>query len=231
MRLYAFPFAGGGASVFFPWAKYLTAEIELWAVRLPGRETRLREAPIADFGTMRRILLEELTPQFTPPFGLIGHSLGAILAYTVARDLQQAGHATPEALVVAGARPPARQIPRPLLSEMGDSEFVRSLAERYNSLPPSVIQNPELLALVLPTLRADIGVYESFQYEGEPGIKCRTAAFGGKNDPLVSGGDLADWRGFCTGEFSHQLFPGDHFFLQSSVDQVVRAAERVMISL
>lgn len=229
LRLYAFPFAGGGASVFFPWAKHMGTQIEPWAIRLPGRETRLREEPIASFKAMRQVLLEELAPQLKPPFALLGHSLGAILAYTLARDLQRMGGAAPEALIVAGARPPARPIPRPLLSEMDDRHFVRELGERYNSLPPAVVQNPELLALVLPVLRADIQVYESFEYEAEPVLGCRTAAFGGEQDPLVSAADVADWRGCCAAEFSHHVFPGDHFFLQSSVESVVKATEGVLL--
>lgn len=229
LRLYAFPFAGGGASVFFPWARHLGPEIELWAIRLPGRETRLREAPIGSFEAMRRAVIAELAPQLKPPFALLGHSLGAILAYTLARDLQRAGSTAPKALIVAGARPPARPIPRPLLSEMDDTRFVRELGERYDSLPPSVVQNPELLALVLPVLRADIGVYESYQHETEPLLRCRTAAFGGEGDPLVSPADLAGWSAHCAGNFSHQLFPGNHFFLQSGVEAAVKATERILL--
>lgn len=230
LRLYAFPFAGGGASAYFPWAAHLDTRIELWAIRFPGRETRLREKPLTSFAEALVRLRTELAPHFAAPYALMGHSLGAVFAYALARELQAAGRPGPRALILAGARPPVHPVPEPLLAPMPDGEFVAALRDRYNGIPPAVLANPELLALVLPTLRADISLYESYQHTAGPAIRCPVAAFGGERDPLVSATDLAEWSTLVTGPLTTRTFPGDHFFLQADPASAARAAQEFLLS-
>jgi medium-chain acyl-[acyl-carrier-protein] hydrolase len=231
VRLYAFPFAGGGASAFHPWAEVMDPRIELWAVRFPGRETRLREKPIADFAEALARLRDELVPHLTPPYALLGHSLGAIYAYALTRELQAAGLPGPISLIVAGARPPLHPAPSPHLASMADTEFVTALRARYNGVPPAVLANAELLALVLPALRADIAVYESYQHTAGPGIHCPVAAFGGDRDPLVNAADLLGWRDLVAGPLTTRLFAGDHFFLQADPSAAAHAAQEFLLSV
>ncbi len=230
LRLYAFPFAGGGASAYFPWASHLDPRIELWAIRFPGRETRLREKPLTSFAEALTRLRTELVPHLTPPYALIGHSLGAIFAYALARDLQAVGRPGPRTLILAGARPPLQPVPEPRLAPMPDHEFIAALRDRYNGIPPAVLANPELLALVLPTLRADIAVYESYAHSAGPAIQCPVAAFGGERDPLVSATDLAAWRSLVAGPLTTRTFPGDHFFLQADPASAARASQEFLLS-
>ena len=231
IRLYAFPFAGGGASAFHPWAAAMDPRIELWAVRFQGRETRLREKPIADFAEALARLRDELVPHLIPPYALLGHSLGAVFAYALTRELQAAGLPGPLALIVAGARPPLHPAPSPPLAALADAEFVTALRDRYNGIPPAVLANAELLALVLPTLRADIAVYESYQHRAGPAIHCPVAAFGGDRDPLVSAADLAGWRDLVASPLTTRMFPGDHFFLQANPSAAARAAQEFLLSV
>jgi medium-chain acyl-[acyl-carrier-protein] hydrolase len=231
LRLYAFPFAGGGASAYFPWAAYLDPRIELWAIRFPGRETRLREKPLTSFAEALARLRSELVPHLASPYALIGHSLGALFAYALAHDLQVTGRAGPRALILAGARPPLHPVPEPRLAPLPDSDFVSALRDRYNGIPPAVLANPELLALVLPTLRADIAVYESYAHTAGPALTCPVAAFGGERDPLVSAADLAEWRALVAGPLTTRLFPGDHFFLQADPAAAVQATQEFLLSV
>ncbi len=231
LRLYAFPFAGGGASAYFPWAAHLDPRIELWAVRFPGRETRLREKPVTSFAEALARLRMELAPLLAPPYAVMGHSLGALFAYALTRDLEGSGRPRPRALILAGARPPIHPLPTPLLAGLPDDEFVTALRDRYNGIPPAVLANPELLALVLPTLRADIALYESYQHSAGPEIRCPVAAYGGERDPLVSAADLAEWRSLVAGPLTARTFPGDHFFLQADPARAARAAQEFLLSM
>lgn len=231
VRLYAFPFAGGGASAYFPWAAHLDPRIELWAIRFPGRETRLREKPVSSFNEALARLRSELAPHLAPPYALMGHSLGAVFAYALTRELQAAGRPGPRALIVAGARPPIHPITEPRLAPMPDGEFIAALRDRYNGIPPAVLANPELFALVLPTLRADIAVYESYRHSAGPEIRCPVAAFGGERDPLVTAADLEDWRSLVAGPLTTRMFPGDHFFLQADPASAARASQDFLLSV
>ena len=106
-----------------------------------------------------------------------------------------------------------------------------ALRDRYNGIPPAVLANAELLTLVLPTLRADIAVFESYQHLAGPAIHCPVAAFGGDRDPLVSAADLAGWQDLVASPLTIRLFPGDHFFLQNDPSPAARAAQEFLLSV
>ncbi len=231
LRLYAFPYAGGGASVFFPWAAALGPEIEVWAVRLPGRETRLREPAFTSFPAALAALEREVVPRLRPPYALFGHSLGALIAFALAQRLQRGPGPAPAALIVSGARAPHCPNPEPEIGGLPDAAFCTELRDRYNGIPPAVLAHPELLELVLPMLRADIRLYEDYRPTPAPPLPCPLAAFGGKNDPIVSPEDLAAWRTEAGGGFESQLFDGDHFFLQSSSAAILAAVKRFALAV
>ena len=228
IRLYAFAFAGGGASVFYPWSKLVGDGVELWAIRLPGRETRLREAPITSFSEMMTELRCEVSPRLKAPYAFFGHSLGALLAYALAQSQDQSGSSEPRAVIVAGARAPHLPISEPRMQNLTDGAFLTLLRERYNGIPPAVLAHPELLQLMLPTLRADIALYENYQHQPAPPLRCTVAAFGGDRDPLVSASDLSAWQSLAGANFTTRQFAGDHFFLQQVTAETVAAVRSVL---
>ena len=230
LRLYAFPYAGGGASVFFPWAPALAPEIEVCAVRLPGRETRLREPAFTSFSEAIGALEREITPRLRPPYALLGHSLGALIAFAFARALRQQGAPPPAALVVAGARSPEIPKSETTIGHLPDAQLIVELRERYNGIPPAVLAHPELLSLVLPLLRADIRLYEDYRHAPAAPLPCPLAAFGGSLDPLVPPASIAPWQAHTSGKFQSQIFEGDHFFLQSDAASVIQATKRFILN-
>ncbi len=230
MRLYAFPYAGGGASVYFPWAAPLGPEIEVWAVRLPGRETRLREPAFTSFPALLAALAMEVAPKLRPPYAFFGHSLGAIVAFAFARALQHHPTPGPSALVVSGARSPDLPNSAPLIGDLPDAALIAELRDRYNGIPPAVLAHPELLDLVLGVLRADIRLYENYRHIPAPPLSCPLAAFGGVQDPIVSVDDLARWQPNTTGAFQAQGFDGDHFFVHRDSAAVINAIKRFSLS-
>lgn len=229
LRLYAFPYAGGGASVFFPWAPVVAPEIEVWAIRLPGRETRMREPAFTSFPALVTALEQEVAPRLRPPYAFFGHSLGALISFAFGSALLRRGLSAPAALVVAGARPPHLPNLEATIGDLPDAQLVSELRDRYNGIPPAVLAHPELLNLVLPLLRADIRLYEDYRHEAAAPLPCPLAAFGGSLDPLVPPASLALWQAHTKGKFQSQIFAGDHFFPQSEATSVIQAAKRFII--
>src|SRR5262245_28061439 len=112
LQLFCFPYAGGGAAAFFPWGKQLPAEIELYAIRLPGRESRLREAPYLQLSPLIEDLAEVLLPYLREPFAFFGHSMGSLIAFEMARYLRRQHAPFPCYLFASGYRAP--HLPNPI---------------------------------------------------------------------------------------------------------------------
>ena len=163
LRLLCFPYAGGGVSVFRAWPDLLPAEIEVWAIQLPGHDGRLREPIPAELQTLALAAADGLGPALDTPFACFGHSMGALLAFEFARQLRHRGLAGPTQLFVSARRAP--QLPRTdaPLHTLPEGPFIEMLRQRYNGIPAAILAEPELLQLFLPMLRADFKLIETYQ--------------------------------------------------------------------
>jgi medium-chain acyl-[acyl-carrier-protein] hydrolase len=218
-RLVCFPHAGGGASSFFPWARELSAvPVEVATVRLPGREARLREAPIEDLPELLEHLDAALDGSVdTRPMVWFGHSSGARIAFELARLRRSRGGTLPQHLIVSGA--PAPDVVRltPTLHRIAsDDEFLSAVASAYGGVPSAVLAHAELRALVAPALRADLKMHERYVYTDAAPLPMPITAFGGTADQSVSEEWLKGWARHTVAEFRSQLFAGDHFYLHES---------------
>lgn len=217
VRLIGFPFAGGGASMFRRWLKHLPSTIEILGVQFPARENRLREAPIETLAIAVNAVARELEPWLGDgtPAVFFGHSLGALVGFETARQLRRQGAPGPATLVVSGRTPPQlppRQGARHLLA---DAELVREI-RRLDGIPLEVVAHREMLELILPVLRADLVLDETYTYTPEPPLDIPILAFGGDDDPEVSLDDLSQWALHTSSTFTLRRFPGGHFFIQTS---------------
>jgi surfactin synthase thioesterase subunit len=222
VRLFCFPYAGGGASQFHAWSRDLPPEIQVCPVLLPGREGRLAEPPFTSLPTLVEELARELSPVLNAPFALFGHSLGALIAFELARVLSRENRC-PAHLFLSSSRAP--QLPRRLspLSGLDDAGFLAAVQGRYEALPAVVLEDPQLLALFLPVLRADFLLFDTHAYTpGEP-LNCPLTVLGGEQDPGVRAAELAGWQVQTRAAFRSRLFPGGHFYLKSQQAAVVRA--------
>lgn len=219
-RLVCFPFAGGAASSFHGWSAALPAEVELCAVQLPGRERRLTEPPLRDVASVLQALEPALAPLLDRPLVLFGYSLGARLAFELARQLQARGSPLLRGLVAAAAEAPRARLPR-RMDAKDDAAFLAEL-QRYGGTPPEVLQHRELMELLLPTLRADFTLVEAPYTPGEP-LRCPLSVWAGTEDDSVSLHALEQWREETAGEYRRRDFPGGHFFLRSAREQVLTA--------
>lgn len=212
VRLFAFPFGGGGASTFFSWDDLLPPSVELHAAKLPGRETRLREPPIDDMSTLVAALADALRGNDARPFAFFGHSMGALVSYALTRQLIDAGRPLPERLFVSARPAPQLTLTRPLLHTMPSDQLLRAL-QSYGGIPAPVLREPELVALILPILRADMTLLERYVHRDGPPLAIPLSVYGGDADPHVSREELDAWAAVTSSGCAVEVFRGDHFYL------------------
>lgn len=231
MRLFCFPHAGGGSLAYLAWPAELGPEIEVCAVQLPGRENRLRESAFNDLKLLRERLAEVLLPALDQtPFAFFGHSFGALVAFELARELRRRGAPLPRLLVAAGRAAPSRGgVARPLSALLDDDEFIDEIARRYGGIPAKLRAERDLLALILPTLRADLKLAEAYEHHPEPPLPLPIQVFGGSNDPGVGEQDLQGWSRETTARFGVQILPGGHFFVQEARQDLLRAIRALIL--
>lgn len=225
LRMFCFPYAGGGASVYRGWGASLPGEVEVCPVQIPGRESRLREPPFTRLEPMVQALVEGLQPYMDLPFLFFGHSMGAAIGFELARELRRRGATLPLHLFVSGRRAPhlaAREEP---IHQLPEPEFIEKLRE-LNGTPEEVLQHQELMQLLIPLLRADFGVNEEYAFTPEEPLAVGISAFGGLGDVDVTREDVMAWQEHTRGRFRARMLPGDHFFINSSRDVVLEAVTR-----
>ena len=222
--MFLFPYAGSGASVYHPWSRALAgAPIEVRAVQLPGRENRLAETPFETMPALIPALADQIEPLLDRPFAFFGHSMGSLVAFELARELERRGRGGPEWLAVSGANAPHVPGAETPLHQLPDDELVKAVAERYQGIPAQVLAHKELLELILPTLRADLTLIETYRFEESLPLQCPITALAGEADRYVTSDKLARWREMTAGTFAMRLFAGDHFYLHERRDEVLDA--------
>jgi medium-chain acyl-[acyl-carrier-protein] hydrolase len=224
LRLFCFPYAGGGASIFRAWGRQLPPTVEVCAVQLPGQGGRLLEPPFTRLTAMVEALAPALRPFTDRPFAFFGHSMGAMIAFELARLLRREGRAMPVRLFVSGRRAP--QLPtEPPTYDWSEAGFISEL-RRLNGTPQEVLEHEELMRLILPQLRADFEAVQTYRYEPEPPLDIPFSVFGGVEDCGASRQMLEPWAEHTTREFTLQMFPSDHFFLHAAEPIFLRALAR-----
>ena len=220
LRLFCFPYAGGGASIFSGWSKALPSSVEVCTVQLPGRENRLGEIPLTHMPDLVEQLSVALGPWLDKPFALFGHSLGALIAFEWLRCLPP--RYQPVHFFLSAC--PAPETPRPApLHSLPDGEFIDALQNRYQQIPQAILQDPEMMGLFLPVLRADFTLYETYTYVAGMPLACPVCAFGGLQDHLSNRAQLTAWHPYTSSVFTQRMFPGGHFFLKTAQTPLLQA--------
>jgi surfactin synthase thioesterase subunit len=221
MRLFCFPYAGAGTSVFHGWAEHLPPGMALCPVRLPGRETRLREPPFDRMDHLMEALAHAIAPYLDKPLALFGHSLGAVIAFELAR-LLPASPACLAGLFVSGARAPQLRrdyVPPPPPS---DDELIEEL-RRLDGIPQELLEHRELMQLALPALRADTALYRNYVYRDGPPLNCPIRAYGGSEDERIDRRHLEPWAAQTTQSFQLEMLPGGHLFPRTHQAEFLKA--------
>jgi myxalamid-type polyketide synthase MxaB len=215
LRLFCFHYLGGGASAFRQWQQGLPPEIEVCPVQLPGREQRIHETPCQQMLPLAAMLAEQLQPMLDRPFALYGHSMGALLAFELARQLRNRDGLEPVHLFAAAYLAPHAPGPYRQRQEYDRSDL-DEVVRRLLNVPEAVLANDEFMSALLPTINADLRLVGSYAYQEQQPLACPITAFGGLSDREVKEHDLLGWRRHTRSSFRLEMFPGGHLFLEPS---------------
>lgn len=214
LRLLCLPYAGGGAAIYRDWGRSAPAGLAIVPIELPGRGRRFVERPYTRLPELVAALAPAILPLTQQPFALFGHSMGALIAFELARELRRAGAAAPRHLFVSGHRAPQLPDPDRPIHALPYAEFVDELRQ-LNGTPAELLENAELMHLLEPTLRADFELCEQYAYTPGAPLDCPISAFGGLSDPHAARDQIEPWRAQTRGAFYARVLPGDHFFLHA----------------
>ncbi|MFC8872079.1 thioesterase II family protein [Streptomyces sp. NPDC057148] len=213
VRLVCFPHAGGNARLFHGWASRLPADVELLAVRYPGRQERMDEPCVETMDELAGRISEALAPLHDLPLVLFGHSMGAAVAYEVALRLEDpaADSAGPALLLLSGRAAP--HVTRPTALHRAADDVLVAGVTRLGTLGGDAYAVPELRELLLPVLRADYRLIETYDRKRPPVLRAPMVAYLGDRDPGVTRPGVEAWSELTGGDFTVRSFPGDHFYL------------------
>lgn len=207
--------------IYRGWLNYLPAGVEVWPVQLPGRGSRYKEPPYVSMPSLVNAVANAIEPFLDLPFVFFGHSMGALMGFELVHTVHERFQLQPKHLFVSGSGGP--QLPRvgANIHDLPEDQFIRRLKE-LNGTPREVLDNPELMLMMMRTLRADFEIAETYPRFSGPPLACPITAFGGQDDELVPREDLEAWKIHTTRAFNSWILPGDHFFVHTSDTIVLR---------
>jgi surfactin synthase thioesterase subunit len=227
VRLFCVPYAGGAASVFWPWAKAFGPRVEVHAVQLPGREQRLRERAAVEPARVAAAIARVADG----PFAIFGHSMGGRIGFDVTRILRAGGHRLPLRLYPSGSNPPHVRTAGPLtgLSRLADDELGNRLVAA-GGVPAEVVAEPELFEMFLPALRADLTWVDDYTHTEGPPLAIPVRAFAGEEDPVAPPAQVREWAEHTTESFELHTLPGGHFFLHDQLPAISALVEKDLLA-
>lgn len=222
LRLFCFPYAGGNAVIYRQWQASLPESVEVCPVQIPGRGKRIQERPFDHFQPLVEAAARALRPFFDRPFAFMGHSMGGLISFELTRQLRRESNLMPTHLFISGRRAPQVPNREAPTYDLPEQEFLDAV-RRLEGTPLEVLQQPELMQLMLPLLRADFAVCETYAYTAEPPLDCPISVFGGLQDREIGQRQLEAWAEQSTAATQVRMLPGDHFFINSQRPLLLRA--------
>lgn len=221
LRLFCFPYAGGSAHVFRDWQRYLAPEIDVCLVHLPGRAQRIDDPLHTRLPALVGEVADAICTQINEPFAFYGHSMGGLISFELVRELRRRRCEMPGHLFISATPAPVVKKDLPHTFNLPPAEFIAEI-RRYNGTPEGLFDYPELQETLLPLLRADCQMTETYEYLAGSSLDCPITVYGGEKDEVVSAKNLAAWGQLTSAKCEIRVFPGDHFFIQSHRMEFVR---------
>jgi len=211
-RILCFPHAGGGTASFNSWVRQSSPDIDLYGVRLPGRESRMAEVPATDLQEVVEALSAAVEDLIEPPFAFFGSCSGSLIAYGLAHHFHVARRPEPACLFVSSCVAPCAHIPGPPIHELPRQEFLETL-RKIGGTPEEILNHDEFMTMLEPALRADFQLAHEFMRSSPARLSIPISAFGGLADHRIGLNDLVSWRQHSSELFMFRLLPGGHFLL------------------
>ncbi len=230
-RLFCFPYAGMGATVFAGWQRELPASVEVVPVHLPGRDERLREPSFRRLDPLLDALAEVFAPCLDMPYAFYGHSLGGWIAYYLAQRFAWTGARLPAHLFVGASRAPHILNRHAPIHALPRDRFVEQVSRRYGQIPPAILAQRELMDLLVPITQADMELFETVDHRPADPLPVPIFAFAGETDGEITLSEVAAWREHTRARFTCESLPGDHFFLKSCAPALLSRVEQEMRAL
>ena len=220
LRLYCFCYAGGSAANYANWQADLDPSIEIYAIELPARGTRFGEEPETSLSSLTVTVANVIASAGHSSFAFFGHSLGALLAFEVARFLQQMGAVQPQHIFVSGGSAPQHRRDTGKMHLLSDDDFIDEL-KNYNGTPPAVLEHRELMDLLLPMIRADFALVANYTYRPAPLLAMPMTVLMGRDDDNGEGEHVTGWKKETSADCKIIWFEGDHFYIHPQRDAVL----------
>ncbi len=228
LRLFCFPYAGVGSVVFHHWGAELPDDIEVCAIKLPGRESRLSEPPFVRTAPLVKALAEGLTPYLDRPFAFFGHSLGGLVSFELAHELLRQQRPAPVHLLVSATRAPHIPSAAPGVHELPTPAFIDHL-RHIQGTPEAILNNHVMMNLLLPAIRADFAISETYHHETKAPLACPITVLCGLQDTLVSEQALRAWQGYTRNTFTMYNFDDGHFFINHARAEVLEKVRQALL--
>lgn len=218
MRLVCFPHAGGSASYFFPLSTTLSPEFDVHTVQYPGHQDRYSEPFVDNIEDMADEAFAALEPLCEAPVALFGHSMGAVLAFEVARRLERSAGRGSAVVFVSGSRAPSRYAPEREATE--DSDLIGVMRD-LGGTDPRVLNDPDMLATFLPAFGNDYRALQRYHRGTGVGISAPIVVMTATDDPKTSVADASAWLEHTSGGGEVHTFEGGHFYLEKQPQKVI----------
>jgi surfactin synthase thioesterase subunit len=219
-RLFCLPYAGGSATVYRDWQALAPGGIQVCPVELSGHGRRFNEPPLTRLRPLADALAGAFAPYLDRPFAVFGHSMGGLLAFELTRTLRRRGLPLPVHLFVSATAAPGTPRARPPVHHATDAQVVEEL-RLLGGTPPALLDDENLMELMLPVIRADFSVLETYEYRPEPPLPVPLTVFGGTDDPLVPVRSLDGWRRESAAGARLRVMTGDHFYLHPAAADIM----------
>lgn len=219
-RLFCVPYAGATAAVYRPWIKLLPPEIELCAVEIPGR-LYLKDKPAANMQALIDTIFPQILPLIDKPFAIFGHSFGSAIAYELAKRLQIEKRQLPAALFVSSRRAPHVPDLHRHASLLPDQEFLEEMQNTYQAIPEALLKEKELLKLLLPILKEDIRLNETYIGVLDPLLDVPVISYYGLQDTTLIPSEFQRWKEVTSKDFKIRAFEGGHFYIDTNKETII----------
>ena len=229
LRLFCFPYAGGTTHVYREWQQYLSPEIDVCLVHLPGRAHRINERPHTQIQSLIQEVADAIHQHIqTGEFAFWGHSMGALISFELAREFRRRKYPAPVHLFLSACRAPTVMNAVPPCFNLPAQAFIAGI-QRLNGAPKEFFEDPEFQRFFLPLLRSDFQITDTYQYQDEIPLDCPITVYGADQDELAALNNLAPWRIQTTAAYQTRIFSGDHFYLQLQKEEFIRVLHKDLL--